>query len=360
MINPADLVPQPESIPAPAILFQVLDNALFLIHIVLVNIVVGGSLITLFSKPAAASPRPGPLAGILSGKLPLFLPYAITLGVAPLLFLQVVYGHFFYSSSILMAVFWIAVIPALILAYYGLYLHRRLEEGAPAAARLLLGLATVLLLGIGFIYVNNLTLMVQPEKWVAYFKQRGGTLLNLGDPSLAPRYLHFLVASVAVAGLAMAIFWSRRASLDGEVREQRVKSGLRIFAVATLVQIFIGAWFLLALPKPVAKGFMGGNLFYTIALALGALSGIGAMATAFSGKLRPTLSQLVIALVAMVVARDGLRAFYLKPYFSPDTLQLAPQYDVLVLFLAVLLGGLAAMVYMIQVAFKPAGKGGAQ
>jgi len=43
------------------------------------------------------------------------------LGVAPLLFLQVLYGRLFFTSSILMAGFWLAVVPLLIVAYYCAY-----------------------------------------------------------------------------------------------------------------------------------------------------------------------------------------------------------------------------------------------
>ncbi len=48
--------------------------------------------------------------------LPLVIAFAVNFGVAPLLFLQVLYGHFIYTSSILMGIFWISIIPALIIA----------------------------------------------------------------------------------------------------------------------------------------------------------------------------------------------------------------------------------------------------
>ena len=56
-------------------------------------------------------------------KLPVMIALGINMGVPPLLFLQVVYGNLFYSSSVLMAVYWILIIPLLILAYYGTYIH---------------------------------------------------------------------------------------------------------------------------------------------------------------------------------------------------------------------------------------------
>ena len=54
--------------------------------------------------------------------LPVAIAATVTLGVAPLLFVQVLYGRLFFTSSILMAWFWLAIVPLVILAYYGAYL----------------------------------------------------------------------------------------------------------------------------------------------------------------------------------------------------------------------------------------------
>ena len=359
MMNPSDLIPAADAIPAPAVLFLLLDNLLFLGHLLLVNLVVGGSLITLFSPASGGRSDAGEGAAILGRKLPLFVPFAITLGVAPLLFVQVIYGHFFYSSSVLMAVYWIAVIPGLILAYYGTYIHARRREGAPRLARAALALAAGLFLEIAFVYVNNMSLMVQPSRWGGYFKNRSGTLLNLDDPALAPRYLHFVAASVAVAALLLAVLSARRSAANPGATASCTKRSLRIFAGATGVQMAAGLWFLLALPVPVRSCFLGQDPIRTGVLWLGVLSGIGALVTAWQGKLRPTLVQLGITLVLMVATRDGLRSAYLRPHFDLSQLKLAPQYDVLFLFLVVLLAGLAIMAYMVRLAFAPGGKGGA-
>ena len=49
------------------------------------------------------------------------MTYVINLGVPPLLFAQVLYGRAIYTSSVMIGLRWIAVIPALILAYWLLY-----------------------------------------------------------------------------------------------------------------------------------------------------------------------------------------------------------------------------------------------
>jgi hypothetical protein len=358
-MNASPLIPAPESIPAPAWLFLILEHALFLFHILLVNVVVGGSLIALGTRLFGRVQLQPTLSGLLGPYLPLILPFAINLGVAPLLFMQVVYGHLFYTSSVLMAVSWIAVIPLLILAYYGVYVYAHRQDRTSSINAIALALATLIFLYVGFMLVNNLTLMSEPGRWPAYFKQRGGTLLNLGDPILAPRYLHFMVASVAVAGLLGAVLAQRKITRGETNYEATLHTGLQVFAWSTLAQMGVGGWFLMALPAEATRAFMGRNLVATVVLTLGILAAVGAVVSALRGKPRPAVVQIIFTLVAMVFSRHQLRALYLEAHFKPESLTVAPQYSMLILFLVVLVAGLAAVAYMIRLASASA-QGGAR
>jgi succinate dehydrogenase hydrophobic anchor subunit len=354
-MDPAALIPVPNTIPAPAWVFQILDVPLFLIHIVLVNLVVGGSLIALFSALRRANRSGTRLPDVISHRLPLLLPFAITIGVAPLLFVQVVYGHFFYTSSVLMARYWIAVIPLLILAYYGVYLYAHRMGSSPIVAWSALTVSAIAFLYIGFVYVNNFTLMVQPHRWIAYFQNRSGTLLNLSDPTLIPRYLHFLAASIAVAALFMAILWDRRSGREPADYSKRVGGGLKLFGAATIFQVLVGFWFLSTLPSSVIGGLLGQDIPKTAPFLLAFLFALGAVATAFMGKLRPTVVQSVATLLFMAITRHNVRSLYLEPYFNTSQLRLVPQYGVLVLFVFVLAAGLAAILYMVRISAQSTG-----
>jgi hypothetical protein len=350
-MNPTNLIPVPDTIPAPPWLFNFLDVALFFVHIVLVNIVVGTVLIALFSRFA----RPGVwsrVTDVASKRLPLYLPFAITLGIAPLLFVQVVYGHFFYTSSVLMASYWITVIPVLILGYYGIYFFAHHTESRSAFSSPALVLSTLCFLYIGFVYVNNFTLMLQPERWVSYFQNRSGTVLNLHDPTLLPRYFHFLIASTAVGGLFMAGLWDWRSWRESEDYSDDARRGLRVFGVATMAQLFVGLWFLISLPAPVMNFLLGGDALKTTLLGFAVLSALGAITTAFSGKVRPTVIQALVTILLMVITRYNVRTLYLEPYFSVSQLKLSPQYGVLALFLLVLLAGIASILYMVRISFS--------
>ncbi len=333
------LVPAPDTIPAPWWLFEALVVIALTIHFIFINIVVGGGIIALGSRLRQAKKDTVPFAvpGITTA-----LALGINFGVAPLLFAQVLYGQFLYTSSILMAVWWILVIPVLIAAYYGAYIYS--EGKAQAIRSTALALSLAALLYIAFIFVNNMTLMLNPKAWAAYFGNRSGTMLNLSDPALIPRYVHFLVASVAVAGLYGAL----RAHRSEGPKAPAVRKGLRIFSGATAVQIASGFWFLLSLPDNTMRLFLGGNILYTTILSVGIVLAIATVLMAVRGRLIPTTVLLLVLVTLMVVNRANLRSALLSEYFKPADLMLEPQFGVMALFLLAVAGMAFAIRRMIS------------
>ncbi len=346
-MNP--LIPTPDTIPAPAWLFWLLGIVMFMLHILLINALLGSSIIMLYGRLLGKKGllQENLAANVAVKSMGLFA-FGINLGVAALLFLQVIYGHFMYTSSVLMAVFWIIVIPLLILAYYAGYMHVRLSDKRPVISVMSLIVSTIILLYIAFVFVNNMTLMLMPDKWSAYFSNRGGTILNTGDPIFWPRYVHFIVASIAVGGLFLALVHNHRVKQGVEGAAEKVRGGLKIFAWATIVQVLVGLWFLIALPRDIMMSFMGGNLIHTIILALAVLMALSVIVTAFRGKLNSTLYHLLGIILLMVINRANVRALYLKD-FSLSRLEVSPQYGVLALFLLVLAASLGCVFYMIKI-----------
>jgi hypothetical protein len=143
------LIPTPDTIPAPWGVFEFLDIFTLIIHLLLMNIVVGGCIIAFFSRlKASDQPLNESLHGSFVNKIPSVLALTITFGVAPLLFIQVLYGHFIYSSSILMAVYWLLVVPLLIIAYYGIYIHARKYVSSRGFSIAALGVSSAILIYI--------------------------------------------------------------------------------------------------------------------------------------------------------------------------------------------------------------------
>ncbi len=352
-MNPSPMLPTPDTIPAPDWVFHSLELVFFTIHILLINILIGSAFIAVASRLRKPGTQPR-LEAVFPTRLPTIFAIAVNMGVAVLLFVQVLYGHLFYTSSVLMATYWILIIPAVIIGYYALYAYARTSRTGIAATAI--GLTGIILLGVAFAFVNNLMTMMHPDVWGAYFSNRSGTLLSLPDASFVPRYLHFVVASIAVGGLFAAAVWTIREKHGHPGSQDLVSRGLSVFGYATIGQIVIGFWFLMSLKQEYMLQFLGKNIAATIGLWLGFLCGVGAVASSLARQFRPTVIMIAVTIVAMVFVRDQLRSMYLEGIFDPATLEVNPQYSVLFLFVVVLLGGVAVVAWLVRAGF-PASPG---
>ena len=350
-MDPAFLIPTPDTIPAPWGFFEVLLILTFFTHLVFMNAMLGSAMIALVREMRAQPTDPPPCRDI-AGQLPYTIAFAVNFGVAPLLFLQVLYGHFIYTSSILMGVYWLSIIGLLILAYSSAYLYKMAGDLPATSRKRALATSLVLLLTIAFLFVNNITLMQSPQIWAAYFHRPGGTFLNLADPTLLPRYLHFVVASAAIGGLFLAIlaFFQQKKGTSGA--EKRVRAGMQWFTYATVVEIGTGIPFLFSLPKNVFPLFVGGALLHT-SLFLAALSA-AFFALYYGAKERvwPATVAMAATILGMVLVRDLARQAYLTEYFHPADLQVVPQWSPMFLFLAILVIGIAVVIYMLRLAAR--------
>ena len=349
-MNPAALIPTPDAISVPWGWFYILLMLTFLLHILVMNAMLGGGIIALIS-----SLRGGDQNTLLSKefgyKWPYTIAFAVNMGVAPLLFVQVLYGQFIYSSSVLMAVWWFSIFGLLIIAYYGAYIYDFKFETLGRLRIFMLGFSVIILLYVGFLFSNNMTLMMQPERWQAYFNNSDGTLLNLSDPSLLPRYLHFVVGSVAVAGLFLALVGHFRFTKSSVDRQSLLSKGMSYFTYATVIQILIGTWFLLALPRKIMMLFMGGNALGTGLLLLGIT--LGVVVLYFGYKKRVIMASVItlVTIVTMIFIRDLVRIAYLTPYFQLSDLVVEPEYSPLIFFLVTFAIGLVLIGYMLKLAF---------
>jgi hypothetical protein len=358
-MDPQNLIPvlDPNPLPGPYWLLKLLLLTTFVLHLVAMNFTMGGGVIAVFSwLRSKKDARYRRLFEDLSHKIPVFLPAAITLGVAPLLFLQVLYGRFFYTATILMAWPWFLVLVCLTLAYYGFYMASfRSGKGIAWAGRIL-GLSTLLIVVVGFIYNNAFTLSSSPGRWgPTYFSDPSGWNLNLGEVTLYPRFLHFFVAALALGGLLVCFLGLARWSQDRDYARFLVRTGGGTFVAATLVQVIVGPLFLISLPRPQMLLFMGDRLPATVLLLVGLLGAVGIILMMFLSFRQEdprrgviwtgSLAALVVAVMALI--RDQLRESYLSGFVGPGTEAVEPQWSVLILFVLLFLGGVALWLYML-------------
>ncbi|HEY3234851.1 MAG TPA: hypothetical protein VGJ84_09035, partial [Polyangiaceae bacterium] len=305
--------PVPLPLPVPAMKALLLVS--FGLHILCVDVGVGGSIVCLLLAWLGRSSLPHrELARAISWVLPPAVTFAITLGVAPLLFVQVLYGRFLYSSSILMAVPWLSFILMLIVGYALLYRHADLLQKGSFSP--LTGIASaLLLLWLGFLWTNNATLMLRPDRWAALAAgSMHGLSLNLGDPQVLPRFLHMFLAMTAMAGLMLAVsaaFMGERAPFD---RALARRFGFALFARITLVQLLVGPLIVWFQPSELRAAFLGDKFAFG-AIVVGALAALSAAVTALAqrdprGGKRGALIPFVLihlTIAAMIILRDRVR-----------------------------------------------------
>lgn len=363
-LPPAALVPVPDPLPGPWGWFQALLLLTFVVHLLLVNVVLGTAVITLFRSLRTRFAPADPINTDIretAAWVPRFMALAVNFGVPPLLFLQVLYGQFIYPSSILMAVWWLGMTGFVMLAYYGFYLFGLGHAVLGPRRAMVAGVSVALLLVNAFVLTNNATLMLDPARWSGYAASPGGTLLNWGEPSLLPRYLHMVTGALAVGGLFVAVRAQllRKAGAPVSIGppgvrdwDLRITEGLTWFTCATCAQFVLGAWFLFSLPAPLIRLFTGGHGLATGALALGLAGTALALVAARQRRVWLTTSAAVGVIFLMAAMRAVLRDAWLAPHLSasmgkaaalPVSPAMAGQGGAAALFVAALVWGVAAL-----------------
>ena len=367
-LAPAHPIPDPDPIPLPGPiwLFKGLLLLTFLLHLIPMNLILGGGLLTAVShfrwrRGGATAAHHRHLASVAARALPAAVAFTITLGVAPLLFVQVLYGQLYFTSSVLMAWPWLAVVALLLLGYYGAYWHSlRFRELGPSAAWVALGVSLTFLT-IAFLFVNNLSLLQNPAVWRALYLEdsRGTHLYALRDAAVIPRFLHFLLASLAVSGLVVAGLGLAQRGRDAEFAAWAGRYGVRWFAGATAAQALVGPWFLLAQPGRVRAAFLGASapdaalLGVAILFALVALAILGGGEGLVPPGFAAGVGAVGVTVILMVVIRQRVRTLWLEPAFSVDRLAASPQWGAILLFAALLLAGLALVGWMLAQYLRP-------
>ncbi len=356
---------QPLPLPAPLWLLNILLVLGFYLHVLPMNVVLGGTLLASFMFLKSGSEKNSPMykaAKNLASILPIFVSFTITQGIVPLLFLQLLYGPLFYSSSIVMAVPWIAIIVLLIAAYYSCYfviykLFNQDEQKENAALiSLTLFIAFVLFALIGLTFSSNMLLMLHPEKWLEYYNHSANGLnFHLADRQLIPRFLHFFLGSIAIAGLFLAYMGARKVQTEPETGTWWIKNGAIIYSIISTIQVAVGFHFLFSLPKEISAQFSDGNgiiswVFFA-SIALSVISTIMGYLAASSGsprQLKATAHTALLVVALMVVNRHFLRSMMASPFVKPESLTVQPQWDLLAIFIICAAGLVIYLAWLIK------------
>lgn len=200
----------PAGAPAHPVLFLVLGVVTFALHMAAVNLMLGTLGVSLWGA-RSANPYAQRLTHTLMMTAKVAVGFAVVLGVAPLLFVQVIYDGFWYVSNVLSAWWLVIFVLVLIVAYLSLYRaydlnHSYGEDGVATPVHgavkgcgwLLVAFVLLLLCGLVMHALTNQALF--PKEWMAWYAPNG--VVNPDGRSLhytlLPRLAFFLALSLPV------------------------------------------------------------------------------------------------------------------------------------------------------------------
>jgi hypothetical protein len=347
----------PIPLPAPIWLFKLLHIVTLSLHFVAMQVLVGGLLIAVLLNLLGRSASAGNAASAIARRLTIVMTYVINLGVPPLLFAQVLYGRAIYTSSVMIGARWIAVIPALILAYWLLY---RFAAGLEAGRKVWwIGLIAWGVIGaIAHVYSTNMTLMLRPEVWQSMYSASSlGTHLPPPDPTTIPRFLFILVSGFVAAGLWLIYLGGRKSFSESDGRFLSALGG-RIAVVAGVVQVAASVVVYRTQPAAVQAGLNGHMLYKVAGLGWLALTAMVLLFAAFAAFTKPTnaLTSWVAVLVGflpialMTLYRDGIRDLtLLSKGYDVWARVVVTNWSVVGIFLVIFVAGLGVVGWLISV-----------
>lgn len=197
--------PFPFGFPPATAMYLGLYLFTLILHVLLMNYVLAGGAVLVAGRVLGrrAAEGPGP-TGVLLDWMPFALGAAITAGVAPLLFVQILYKQQFYTANLLLFHRWMAIVPVLIAGFYLLYLAKSRAAAAwPGWA------STAVRLGawLGFAFVayswtENHLLGRDHAVWPAFY---GSGAMRYRSPEVVPRLALWLTGSIPT--MAALVGW---------------------------------------------------------------------------------------------------------------------------------------------------------
>ncbi|HEX5102240.1 MAG TPA: hypothetical protein VFV87_00410 [Pirellulaceae bacterium] len=309
--------------PAPTAFYLTLYLGTFVLHVLPMAYVVAGSAVLLVRTLAGTKPADDPLMDHLRQWLPFVLSAAITAGVAPLLFLQILYRREFYTANLLLFNRWMAILPVLIVAFYALYLTKGQwlwRQSWPLRAGVALAILACFLF-IGWSWTENHLLSLAGLKvWTEnYSSGRIGHWSN----EVLPRIGVWLGGVFAVMPALVAWPLARGAQSAGLTQR------LALMALGGLaVSLSSAVWYATVLDGPSRTAILGAACrAWQVAIALGIGLQVAGWIVAWRAGALAVLARwlaligVVLALIGGVATREALRTSRL------DLAGLVPQHQ---------------------------------
>ncbi len=205
----------PFGFPLPTAFYLTLFVVTLVLHVLFMNYVLAGtawlawSVVTKKVRLGATSAEiakkePASSESILADWIPSMLSGAITAGVAPLLFVQILYQREFYTANLLLFNRWMSILPILILGFYSLYILRSdWLTRRSSVVKILTGLLPFLCVAfVAYSWTENHLLSVNsPEQWRDFYVDNKKVYF---EPQILPRLAVWGLGSIATTCVWLA------------------------------------------------------------------------------------------------------------------------------------------------------------
>ena len=230
--------------PPPTAFYLSLYLVTLVLHFLPMAYVLAGSGVLMVRVVAAPRLFDDPLTQHLRQWLPFVLSAAITAGVAPLLFLQILYQREFYTANLLLFHRWMAVIPTLIAGFYLLYLVKGdwLWRRSFAPRALIVAATFACFAFIGWSWTENHLLSVADQKsWTNHY---AAGRMSYYTAELPPRLGIWLAGAFPVMAALVAWPLARNSQSGGTARRLASLAG-----AGMLASLACTSWYLAVLDQ---------------------------------------------------------------------------------------------------------------
>lgn len=319
---------------APLWLVTVLHVLTLTLHFVAMNFLVGGIIVVLFGK--FKDKWNDPTVQTFVKMFPNAMAATVTLGVAPLLFVQLTYHKYIYTAAIVSGWFWLLVIVMAIVGYYFLYATSFTKKIGNKGAYL--AIALLCFLYISYVYSSVFAMAERPDIYTAlYASNQSGWVLNPEIGSYIFRWLHMMLGAVTVGGFFVG--WI------GKNNEPAYRIGKQFFLWGMVAAIILGFVYMLTFGD-MLKPFMRSIGIWMVTLGL--LLSLGSLHFFFKKKFIPAALMVFVSLLTMVITRHVVRTLHFEGIFDPGSIKFAPQWSIFILFLVCFLIAVGLVWYMLK------------
>lgn len=213
--------------------------------------------LALFGGMATTSAA-GRINDIVRDWLPFALSVAITAGIAPLLFIQLLYQFDYYTANVLLSHRWMSILPVLIVAFYGLYLLKM--KIFQKSRRLLDRLIAIFVFGcvcyVGYTFSENHLLSIQSKlSWAEHYASHN---IIYWTWEILPRV--GVILGQAFSATSVVLYWQIAMTMR-QRREELPQGVQRHLAVLSMLGLLISMVSLAVYAFGVSQGqFVGSDV----------------------------------------------------------------------------------------------------